>query len=226
MSINANNSKNIGSGSSQILPIEAGTYPARLVMVVDLGLQPQPAFQGQEKPPAYTVLTSYEFLDEFLKDEDGEDMLDKPRWLSEFFPLYSLGSERAKSTKRYNALDTTGVHNGNWGELLETPCMVTVVINEGKKGPRNNISNVSPMRPKEAEKAPKLVNEALSFDMDSPSLEAFNRLPAWIQERIKNGLEFKGSKLDSLLSSSPTGKPVKEKAANATAGDLEDENPF
>ena len=32
--------------------IEAGVYPARLVQIIDLGLQPQKAYQGKEKAPA------------------------------------------------------------------------------------------------------------------------------------------------------------------------------
>ena len=52
-------------------PIEPGTYPVRVAQIIDLGLQPQRPYQGQEKPPAYEIMMTYEFLDEFCLDEDG-----------------------------------------------------------------------------------------------------------------------------------------------------------
>ena len=42
-------------GSADRIPqanIEPGVYPARLVQLFDLGLQPQRPFQGKDKPPA------------------------------------------------------------------------------------------------------------------------------------------------------------------------------
>ena len=103
------NAKTASSGGGMnIEPLEPGTYPARLVQVVDLGVQAQRPYQGKEKDPVQEILLTYEFVDEFLKDEDGNEETDKPRWLSESMPLFNLSSERAKSTLRYNALDPCG----------------------------------------------------------------------------------------------------------------------
>ena len=77
--------------------IEPGTYPGRLVQVIDFGLQPQRPFKGQDKPPAYELGTTYELVDEFMKDENGEDIEDKPRWVSESFPFHSLAADKAKN---------------------------------------------------------------------------------------------------------------------------------
>lgn len=204
MGINANNvPHNGGNNSNPQEPMEAGNYPCRLVQVIDLGLQPQRPFKGEEKPPAHMLFTTYEFTDEFMKDEDGNDIEDKPRWLSEDFPLFSLQSDRARSTKRYNVLDPDAVHGGDWGALLGTACNVTVTTSEGKGKNAgkvyNNIGGTSPMRPKDAERTADLVNEPKVFDLDNPDLEIFKSLPEWLQERIKGNLEFKGSKLDVML---------------------------
>ena len=53
MSFNAKNAGN-GGGKERIEQdvIEAGTYPARLVQLLDMGLQPQNAYQGTPKPCA------------------------------------------------------------------------------------------------------------------------------------------------------------------------------
>jgi len=197
MALNANASKN--AGGTGVEPVAPGTYPARLVTVADIGLQAQRPYKGEEKPPAYEILTTYELVDEFMKDDDGEDILDKPRWQSENFPLYSLTSERANSTKRYLALDPEKKYDGDWGALLGMPVLVTLVNNPAKDGRVfTNIANVSPMRPKEAEATAPLVNGTVMFDMDNPDLGSFAALPSWVQDKIKNGLEYEGSALDRM----------------------------
>jgi len=230
MALNANQSKN--TGGKAIEPMEAGAYPARLVVLADLGLQPQRPFQGKEKEPAYEILAVYEFLDEFLKDEDGEDDKTKPRWQSEKFPLYPLQSDRATSTKRYLALDPTGKYGGDWARLLNIPCIVTIVKNpgRGKNAGKvfNNIVGVSTMRDKDAVKAPPLVNKLIIFDLDNPSVEAFKALPAWVQALIKDGLEFKGSKAEEVLKDVVVeNKPKNDHEAHIQTEDsLDDETPF
>ena len=225
--LNANQSKNAGgSGGSSAPKLEPATYPARLVVVADLGLQPQRPWQGEEKPPAYEILTTYELVDEFMNDEDGEPLLDKPRWLSESFPLYSLSSERAKSTVRYNALDPAGIGEGDWANLIGIPCLVTTVNNPGKGKNAGkvfvNIANVAAMRTKDRENVPELVNRPVTFDMDEPELDEFDSLPQWVQDKIKGGLEYAGSKLHTLLKDVDH-KLEEDKEAH---GDLDDEVPF
>src|SRR3546814_6949836 len=50
------NAKNAAGAARNYEPLPAGTYPARLVQVVDLGLQPQRPYQGQEKSPAQEIM--------------------------------------------------------------------------------------------------------------------------------------------------------------------------
>lgn len=222
MSLNANESKN--KKMSKIDPVPAGTYPARLVAVIDLGLQNQRDFKGQKKEPAYEILTTYELLDEFMKDEEGNELKDKPRWFSENFALYPLNSERARSTDRYLGVDPTAQHRGNWAALIGTPVMLTLVHNPSKTDKNivyTNIDKVGPMRAKDAEKAPKLVNEPLVFDMDKPDLEVFKKIPKWVQDKITAALTYKGSKLESLLEGAPTSAPSGEQAPP-----LDDDIPF
>lgn len=220
MALNANQSKN--KNQNMIKPLDAGTYPGRLVMVVDLGLQAQREYQGDPKPPAYEILTTYEHSDEFMKDEDDNDIADKPRWSSESFALYPLQSEKAKSTKRYLALDPTGQAKGDWSKLLGTPVMITIVHNQNKKTGTvyANIAGISAMRSKDADKLPKLINPAVSFDLDNPDVEVFNKLPDWIKKKITANLEYKGSKLANLLGAAYTAPSISEDE------DEEDEVPF
>ena len=180
-------------------PLEPGTYPGHLVLVVDLGLQPGQIWQGVQKPPANQLLLTYEFVDEFLLDEDGQEIKDKPRWLSETMVLYNLEAEKAKSTLRYNVLDPNHVHKGDFSQLVGAPCNITVVQNPKKGRVYENIAGISAMRSKDVMKCPPLINKAMSFDLDVPNMEVFSSLPNWMQKKIVSNLEFKGSKLEGML---------------------------
>lgn len=197
--------------------IEAGGYPGRLVQVIDLGLQPQ-SYEGEEKPPKYMIMTTYELLDEFCVNEEGEVQEDKPRWQSEDFPLNPLSSDRAKSTIRYKAIDPELRNDGDWEAVLGTPVIVNIVVTPGKgknAGKEfNNISGITAMRPKEAAKAPELVGEPLAFSLDNPDVEVFKSFPQFIQDRIKSNLEFAGSKLEELLSGGEATTKPEPKAVN------------
>jgi hypothetical protein len=184
--------------------VDPGTYPARIVTIATLGLQPQRPYKGEEKPPALMLLVTYELLDEFMKDEDGNDLTDKPRWITETFPFKNLGSERAKSTARYLALDPKAQHKGDWSKLISTPCMVTIVVEEGKGANAGkfyeNVDNVAPMRAKEAEKAPELVNAPVVVDFYDPDEEALAKLPKWILKKMATALDYEGSDLETIAS--------------------------
>lgn len=210
MTLNARKVKSVAKGPKQEA-MDEGTYPARLVQVIDFGVQEQRAFKGEPKPPAQTIYLTYEFLDEFCKDENGEDQEDKPRWLSEQFPLYSLEADLAKSTKRYYALDPDEKFEGDFTLLVGEPCMVTINQYESKGETRNGISSVAAMRPKEAAKAPELVNPPKVFVLDNPDLEIFKSLPDWMQDKIKEGLEYKGSALDEALNGDKPAPKAKAK---------------
>jgi hypothetical protein len=231
MSLNAKNVPSTGGGNRPD-PLEPGAYPCRLVQVILLGTQKQRPYQGQDKPPAMEIMLTYEFLDEFLKDEDGNDIEDKPRWLSETLPFHNLEIERAKSTQRYIALDPDIQHDGDWAALIGKPCMVNVINREGvgkNKGKvYENISNVSAMRPKEAAKAPELVNPPKVFDFYNPDMEVFAALPQWIQDKMKEAVDFDGSALDEALDKEAVDPPAKKeekkkvKAPENPEGDEED----
>lgn len=218
MALNARNMPRNGGGGMKQEAMDAGTYPCRVVQVIDIGIQEQRAFQGVQKPPCQHVIITYEFLDEFCLDEEGEIQEDKPRWLSETLPLYSLEADLAKSTKRYYALDPDENFGGDFTLLTDATCMVTINQYEDKKnkGPdgkpliKNGISSVATMRPKEAAKAPALVNPPKVFVIDEPDLEVFKSLPDWLQDKIKKSLEFGGSALDEALK-----EPVKPAAKAA-----------
>lgn len=208
MALNASNIPSTGGKRKKQPSLDAGAYPARLVQVIDMGVQPQRAWEGEEKPPKPEIYTTYEMLDEFVVDDDGNELEDKPRWLSETLAMNPLDSDLANSTKRYIALDPELEYGGDWSQLPGTPCTLTVSAKKDKKGKKdengnvivyNNITAVNTMRDKDAKKAEPLKNEPKVFDMDNPDMEVFLSLPDWIRDKIKSALNFEGGNLEAAL---------------------------
>jgi hypothetical protein len=231
MSLNANNIPVAGGNFERPEPLTPGSYPARVVTIATLGVQPSRPYKGEEKPPVLNILVTYELLDEFLKDEDGNDDLTKPRWLTETFPFYNLSSERAKSTTRYFALDPKGVHKGDWSKLINTPCMVNIVVEEGKGANAGkmyeNVDSVAPMRDKDAAKAEPLVNEPVVVDFYAPDPDEVAKLSPWIRKKMALAVDYEGSKIAAIidkLGDEPKKKP--ESKTNAPINkDIDDSLP-
>ena len=218
------NASKAGGSSFKRDTLEAGVYPGRLVQIIDLGLQEQAPFQGKPKDPVQEINLTYELADEFMKDDEGEDIEDKPRWISEKMPLHNINADRAKSTQRYNAMDPEHIHEGDFSKLLGTPVNITIVVNEGKGKNAGkfyeNVAGLAPMREKEAKKLPALVNETKVFDLDDPDMDVFNSLPDWLQKKIKSNLNYAGSPLEILSKGVPQDKAEEEEERD------EDERPY
>lgn len=222
MALNAKNKEYANNSNRIEQPVlDAGAYPGRIVQVIDLGVQPQRAYKGEEKPPAQEIMVTYEFADEFIVDEEGNPVEDKPRWLSETFPLHNLQSDLAKSTKRYYAADPDGLHDGDWTALIGAPVVINITrdAGTGKNAGKifNNIASTSSMRKKEADKLPALQNEGKVFDQsDVNTAPILLTLPQWLQDKVKGGLEWDGSPMAKAVAAGPAKaaeKPVENKKA-------------
>lgn len=190
--------------------LQPGSYPARLVQILDLGVQPQRPYKGQEKPPAHEIMLTYEFVDEFMIDEKGEELEDKPRWYSETVRLMPLTADLATSTKRYFTFDPENKYGGDFTKVIGCPVTVTVVNNVSGDKTYVNIAGTAVMRPRDAAKCPELVNEPKIFNLGEPDLEVFYSLPQWIQDKIASNLNFRGSEMEALMGGEPEKVEVKE----------------
>lgn len=220
MSLNVAKIKNSGGNNRVEQPVlEVGAYPARVVQVLDLGVQNQRPYQGQPKPPKHCISVTYELLDAFMVDENGNELEDKPRWVSEDFPLNSLDSDLAKSTKRYMAIDPEIAFGGDFTLLVGQPCMVTTVNRDVGDKTYTNVAGVNPMRARDAARAPELVNPPKVFVLDNPDMEVFLSLPEFLQERIKSNLNYQGSVLQKMVD----GDYVKEKVESVRKEEPEEQ---
>lgn len=190
-------------GGGDFVPIEAleaGNYPARLVQLVNMGIQPQRPYKGVEKKPAEQLYVAYELSHEFMVDENGEPDASKPRWIGEDFTFNGLGAKQAKSTERYHAFDPTEACEGDWERLLGSACTVTLSkVPRKTEGFTNYVTHVSGPSKFPGYTQPELVNPVRIFDLENPDLEVFKELPEWLRTKVATNLEMKGSKLEAML---------------------------
>lgn len=215
MALNAKKAGGAASTRVEQDNLDPGSYPARLVQIIDLGLQPQRPYQGKDKPPMPEIMLTYELVDVFMKDEDGKELEDKPRWISETIPFHNLRAEKAKSTIRYYSFDPNEEFEGDFTKLIGMPITVTVINNKVGEKVYDNVATTSAMRAKDAAKCPDLVNPAKVFTLDEPDMDIFNALPGWLQDKIKGNLEYEGSVLQKLAGkatakSAPPKEPEKK----------------
>lgn len=176
-----------GTGGSIDSP-EAGTYMARVVGLLDLNLQPGFEYQGEEIEPQYKVTFTYELPSSRTKD-------DKPHWVSEDFKVSD--HERSKMFARVTTLDPNGdvtSKGQNLAALINVPCMVEVEVNAKGYAKVKNVTGAPAGIP-----VAELENTPQVFDWDTPDMEVFNRLPEFIQNKLKASLNFEGSPLHREL---------------------------
>ncbi len=206
----ARNAKEISTGSGEGSKLQAkvlapGAYPARVVQIVYMGVQEQRPYKGEAKKPVDEIRITYELSSEFMQDEEGKDLTDKPRWFSEDIPFYSLKADRAKSTKRYTAIDPADTCDGDFALLAGKACQVVIINNPGKGKHLGktfcNIADITPAPNLPGYEQPALVNNSFTFDPqdDSCTLEAFNTIPEFVRTKMVGALDFKGSALDAIL---------------------------
>lgn len=184
--MNFNSSKK-KSSSGKNGRVEDGTYMARIVQVVDLGVQ-----KGEYKGEEYIrpeVMITFEFPTETLTIE-GEE---KPRWLSRQYTVSM--NEKSALYSLVNAADPDGKatkKGSNAKGLLSLPVMVTV----GSTA-TGNAKVVGVSRMMKGMSIPELYNDPVFFELDSndtANKQAFEGLPDWLKEKIQTSMNFSTSK--------------------------------
>jgi hypothetical protein len=194
--------------------VAEGTYPARLVQIVSLGVQ-EGEWKGERKVTPKVTLT-FELPTETITI-NGEE---QPRWISKEFNL-SL-HEKSSLTPIVKALDPARQCK-DLSELLGKPCMVQVGSTE--TGNAKITSIVAPMK---GMPVAEIYNQAkmLAFDFDAPDLEMFATFPQFMQEKIKSAINYNG--FADGVQAKPTSKPAMAKAKPQPAFDEDegDDLPF
>lgn len=163
-------------------PIPAGTYPARCVGLVDLGVQYNERYNKEQAK----VRIVWELPTETI-DRNGEK---EPRWISK--PYTASLHEKAELRKdleswRGKTFDTGELKEFDLKSVLDEPCMLSITHRVSQTG--NVFALVSAVsQPMRGLDVPVLKNQPFLFDFDFPEeqlLSALNGLPKWMQEEVQ-----------------------------------------
>jgi len=169
-----------------IEPLEAQSYPARCIQVIDIGVQYNVMADKYQRQ----VILVWEIPSETITI-DGEE---KPRIVSETYTL-SL-NEKAKlysalvswRGKQFTDEELKGF---DLNSVLDKTCLLDLCVKESKNGNKyNRVKGVS--KGYKGMTVPEATTPIFSFDLDADdALEQMKSLPEWIQERIKGGETYK-----------------------------------
>jgi hypothetical protein len=122
-------------------------------------------------------------------DVDGEA---KPRWLSKEFTLsLSEKSNLAKTIEAWTGKEITEDESENGydvTQLVGRSALVVVTVKENDNGTFNDITVIT--APPKIMKIPDAESEPLCFIIEEWNAEVFEKLPEWIQNKIKKSTEY------------------------------------
>ena len=156
-----------------------GTFPARIVQILDLGKQ-EDEWKGEVKVRDKLWIT-FEFPTETITYDDKEGKtITRPRWLSGEFTK-STG-DKAKLTPIIKA---TNPEAASFEDLLGCALLVEVGTTSGGKD-----KYASAMALPKGMTVAELDNETKYFDMNNPDSEVFDSLPDFLKEKIQSSPDF------------------------------------
>ena len=170
--------------------VEDGTYPARVVRIIDFGLQYATDFKtGEVKKydDGNDVIQHKVWIDFELPTETIDiDGVKKPRWYGKEYTVSS--HEKAAIQALLKAADPDGkatMKGKNVVGLLGLPVMLTIGSTSTGKAKVAGITRLI-----KGMSVDPLANPTLFFDLDEATYKDFELLPEWMQKRIKDGVDF------------------------------------
>lgn len=166
--------------------IPEGTYPARLISIVDLGIQPQTDWQtGEATDPKARVLFTWELPTETLEitDDDGNVSF-KARRISKEYTLSNF--DQSNLMKLIKAL-SAGEKLTSLTQMLGYACMVNIgsTVN-------GNAKVTTVMKAPDSMPVDDPSEEPMHFDFDNPDENLFLQQANWIKEKIKEAENYTG----------------------------------
>lgn len=184
-----------GSGdgnATYVLPKE-GARPARLMSIIDLGIQHQEPYQGKVKKPCQQIILGFDLVDDL--DDDGNTV----RLSTGYFPLnVSIDfktkklHEKSKLFGIIKALDPLDEKfNDDFENLLGEPCIVNVKLVKRDDKTYANFDGAGPMI--EGLEVSESTSEPFVFDMDNPTLDSWTTLIDRLKVKVREAVNYPGS---------------------------------
>lgn len=169
--------------SSGFTPCPAGTYPARCVLIADLGSQ-QSEYQGEIKH-AHKLLVQFEITDPETRRDDGKPFTISKRFTASLHE--KAGLRKTLESWRGRPFSPEELRGFNLQNVLGKPCLLSVV--QEQKGDRTYSNIASIMGLPKGMTCPEPTNTPASFDLSKPDWDTFDSLSERLQEQIAESPE-------------------------------------
>ena len=181
--------------------IPAGSYAARLYMLVDLGHQ-YVQYPGKEGAWSRKIRLGWEIpeLTAEFEDKETHEKTVKPRVIGREYTLSYYASAHLKvDIQSWIGRDLTADEQEkgyNLPGLLGKTCMLSVAHKEGKNkdGQAKTFANVAGiMACPRGLTVPEAFNPIMLYEIENdPGNKVFDSLYKWLQEKVKKAKEFQG----------------------------------
>ena len=168
---------------SNFTPCPAGTYPARMVQLLDLGTQISD-FQGETKA-AHKLLLTFEICDPETSRDDGKPFTISKRFTASLHE--KAGLRKTLESWRGRPFSPEELRGFNLQNVLGKPCLLSVV--QEQKGDRTYSNIASIMGLPKGMTCPEPSNTPASFDLSKPDWDTFDSLSERLQEQIAESPE-------------------------------------
>jgi hypothetical protein len=197
------------TSSASFTPCPAGTYPARLVRIVDLGTQTT-EYQGEAKH-ARKVLLTWEIVDPDTRTDDDRPYLISKRYTASLHE--KAGLRRDLAAWRGQDFTPAELARFDLATLLGKPVLIGIV--HSTKGERTFANVASLSRMPKGMQAGEPTEPPLHFDLTAPDWGVFDLL---------------GDRLKTQIAASPEYAAAYEKASKTqpapALADMDDDIPF
>jgi hypothetical protein len=186
-----------GESGNNFIPPPAGSYPARCVGLIVIGLTDVPYMNEIQKKSL--IRLRYELPTELEEFKEGEP---KQPWVVEIEFTNTTGTKGNLYKWLTNwspKITKDNIDSLDLAKILGVPGMLTVTHNPDKKDATKvylKAAAIAPV-PKNMEVAAQM-NETFLFDVEEFDQEKFNTIPKFIRKKILASEEFKASGLNPV----------------------------
>lgn len=210
-------------GSGDFEPVPEGTYIARCISVIDLGLQDSGQWGPKEK-----IYIGFEVPEVRVKwnDQDGNEQ----QGAALIGQLYTNSlNEKANlrrdlQTWRGKAFTAAELEGFDVRAILGAPAMISVTHNT--KGDKTYANIASIVRPPKGTALPDAEGEPLTYSAEDGDTDAFDKLPEWIRKKIEAGQALRASQSENPAPPANGGKLPPGQGEQYSGTDFEDDIPF
>ena len=173
----------VKKGGKDFGRVDDGTYPARIVQVVDFGIQPQTDWKTKEPVDSKPrVMITWEFATSRIELENDEGTTSLPRWTGKEYTV-----SNSDMSNLMKLVGTLAPKARGLDELVNLPCMVQIGSTSG-----GNAKVEQVLKPIEGMDVAPLEKSSMFFDFDHPEEALFKELPIWQRRKIMEAENYEG----------------------------------